>query len=70
MKLAELEQLLNMPYEAELEIKNVPLSDITEFAKYFGVEVKDLPFSHYAKFKRNSMTVTLNSPFTSTQFTK
>jgi len=61
MKLEDLNNLLNLPYKAEIDIVDISLADIEELARYFGSEIKETIYRQSATFKRNDMEVTLRT---------
>lgn len=62
MKLEDLNNLLNLPYKAEIDIVDISLADIEELARYFGAEISETIYRQSATFKRNDMEVTLRTP--------
>lgn len=61
MKLQDLEQLLNLPYEAQVKLNNLDAVFIREVSRYFGSYLDDSMFFTSTELKRNNVTIILNS---------
>lgn len=67
MKLEEIQQLLNLPYKAEICLKEISLDFIHEMARYFNCEInsysneKGSIANTWISIKNDSIELTLNT---------
>lgn len=61
IKLSDIEALLNLPYEMEVELKDIDDKFISEMGSFFGSKIVKNDFFDYVTFKRHQVTITLRS---------